>query len=113
MKTSNKRQKMESYFSKLNANSYHLTDFGRTQKVQSRNRGGHQNKVGSRCFSTIFDNEPYRSMIERRQFRQCIQEHLNRINRIRHELGGEELSYSCVEKWLQGYLGGRGALADK
>ena len=74
----------------------------------------YQSKPGSRCLSTIFDRDPYRSMIEKQQFQQLKDYHFHRVNHIRSVLGGKLISRKCVDKQLQYYLTTRGlSVADQ
>lgn len=54
----------------------------------------------------IFAREPYRTMIQSKQYRKCILLHLARVNVIRKALGGQRVSYNEIRRQLKDYLEG-------
>lgn len=52
----------------------------------------------------IWEKEPYRSLIEKKQYHECTILHLEQVNRIRKSLGGRQLSYNQCYKRLQRFL---------
>jgi hypothetical protein len=52
----------------------------------------------------IFAREPYRTMIQNKQYHKCIVFHRDRLNAIRRVLGGQKVSYSEIRKQLKRFL---------
>lgn len=52
----------------------------------------------------IFAREPYRTMIQNKQYHECIVYHRNRINALRRKFGGLDISYSEIRKQLKRFL---------
>lgn len=52
----------------------------------------------------IFAREPYRTMIQNKQYHECILFHRDRLNAIRRKLGGQDVSYTEIRKQLQRFL---------